>query len=89
MVDVDALRARRGELGALTPPDTEIDRYMESLKRQVAATNDYYQQVVAPEIEEERQRELDAKEEERRRIAEAQERLDGTDDSSAKRKPRS
>ena len=56
----------RGSTVRLTPPDDEVERYMEDLDRRIEATNEHYAQTVVPELERQRREERERAETERR-----------------------
>ena len=60
----------------LTPPDDEVERYVEDLDRRIEATNEHYARTVAPELERQGREEQERANTERRRIEDAQRRLD-------------
>jgi hypothetical protein len=66
----------RGSTVRLRAPDTEVERYLQSLDERIEATNAEYEKSVLPELERQRREEEEREETERRRLEEAQRRLD-------------
>jgi hypothetical protein len=60
----------------MRPPDAEVEAYMAKLRELVQATNDQYAREVVPRLEAEAEVEEQAEAERKRRIEDAQRRLD-------------
>lgn len=63
--------------GPPDPPDNEVEKYMEYLAQQIAGTNDYYNREVAPRKQQAHEAAVAERAETKRRVEEAQARLDG------------
>jgi hypothetical protein len=60
----------------LRAPDSELERYVASLREHVEGTNAYYNSEIAPELKRRREAQKAADAEEQRRLDEARRRLD-------------
>jgi hypothetical protein len=60
----------------IRPPDNEVDKYIAALQGLVDATNAYYDRDIAPELERQARAKDDAAAGQKRRLEEAQRRLD-------------
>ncbi len=64
----------------LRAPDTEVENYLQHLDERIAAANTEYERRVAPELEQQRKEAEAEAEHTRRRIEDAQRRLESSDD---------
>lgn len=72
-----------GSSVTIHPPDTEVERYVSHVRERVDAANAEYDKTVRPRLEALERQRIAAEEERRRRIAEAQAKLDELEDSAA------
>lgn len=66
----------QGNTVRLRAPDGELDKYVESLDARIAATNAEYERRVLPELERQREARMREQDELKRRLEEAQRKLD-------------